>query len=117
MDMDTTKRKHAHEEMLAAFAAGKADILLGTQMIVKGHDYANVTLVGILAADLSLHEQDFRSGEKTFQLLCQAAGEPEEERRQAMLLSRHTPRNIMRLLLQPDILMRISLRKNIHTGN
>lgn len=53
------KRKHAHEEMLAAFAAGKADILLGTQMIVKGHDYANVTLVGILAADLSLHEQDF----------------------------------------------------------
>lgn len=74
MDMDTTKRKHAHEEMLAAFAAGKADILLGTQMIVKGHDYANVTLVGILAADLSLHEQDFRSGEKTFQLLCQAAG-------------------------------------------
>lgn len=74
MDMDTTKRKHAHEEMLAAFAAGRADILLGTQMIVKGHDYANVTLVGILAADLSLHEQDFRSGEKTFQLLCQAAG-------------------------------------------
>ena len=43
MDMDTTKRKHAHEEMLAAFAAGRADILLGTQMIVKGHDYANVT--------------------------------------------------------------------------
>lgn len=60
--------------MLAAFSKGEADILLGTQMIVKGHDYANVTLVGILAADLSLHEQDFRSGEKTFQLLCQAAG-------------------------------------------
>lgn len=74
MDMDTTRRKHAHEEMLAAFSRGEADILLGTQMIVKGHDYANVTLVGILAADLSLHEQDFRSGEKTFQLLCQAAG-------------------------------------------
>ena len=48
--------------------------MLGTQMIVKGHDYANVTLVGILAADLSLHSQDFRSGERTFQLLCQAAG-------------------------------------------
>ena len=47
--------------MLAAFAAGRADILLGTQMIVKGHDYANVTLVGILAADLSLHEQDLKS--------------------------------------------------------
>ena len=117
MDMDTTKRKHAHEEMLAAFAAGKADILLGTQMIVKGHDYANVTLVGILAADLSLHEQDFEAVRKHSSFYVRQPGEPEEERRQAMLLSRHTPRNIMRLLLQPDILMRISLRKNIHTGN
>ncbi len=74
MDMDTTRRKNAHQEILETFAKGEADILLGTQMIVKGHDYANVTLVGILAADLSLHAQDFRSGEKTFQLLCQAAG-------------------------------------------
>lgn len=74
MDMDTTRRKNAHQEILETFARGEADILLGTQMIVKGHDYANVTLVGILAADLSLHAQDFRSGEKTFQLLCQAAG-------------------------------------------
>lgn len=74
MDMDTTRKKHAHEEMLSSFARGDADILVGTQMIVKGHDYANVTLVGVIAADLSLHAQDFRSGEKTFQLLCQAAG-------------------------------------------
>lgn len=74
MDMDTTRRKHAHEEMLNAFARGEADVLLGTQMIVKGHDYPNVTLVGVLAADLSLHGQDFNSGERTFQLLCQAAG-------------------------------------------
>lgn len=74
MDMDTTRRKNSHEEMLRTFAEGKADVLLGTQMIVKGHDYANVTLVGILAADLSLFAQDFRSGERTFQLLCQAAG-------------------------------------------
>lgn len=74
MDMDTTRRKNAHQQMLQAFSAGEADILLGTQMIVKGHDYPNVTLVGILAADLSLHGQDFRSGERTFQLLCQAAG-------------------------------------------
>ena len=73
MDMDTTKKKDSHEQILSAFANEEADILVGTQMIVKGHDYANVTLVGILAADLSLHEQDFRSGEKTFQLLCQAA--------------------------------------------
>lgn len=74
MDMDTTRRKNAHQEILSAFARGEADVLLGTQMIVKGHDYANVTLVGILAADLSLFGQDFRSGERTFQLLCQAAG-------------------------------------------
>ena len=74
MDMDTTRRKNAHQEILAAFSRGEADVLLGTQMIVKGHDYANVTLVGILAADMSLFSQDFRSGERTFQLLCQAAG-------------------------------------------
>ncbi len=74
MDMDTTRRKHSHQKMLEAFGGGQADILLGTQMIVKGHDYENVTLVGILAADLSLHSHDFRSGERTFQLLCQAAG-------------------------------------------
>ncbi len=74
MDMDTTRAKNAHRDILAAFSGGEADILLGTQMIVKGHDYPNVTLVGILAADLSLNAQDFRSGEKTFQLLCQAAG-------------------------------------------
>lgn len=74
MDTDTTRRKHAHEEILSAFSRGEADILLGTQMIVKGHDYANVTLVGILAADLSMHSGDYRSAEQTFQLLCQAAG-------------------------------------------
>ena len=74
MDMDTTRRKHSHEEILKAFSRGEADILVGTQMIVKGHDYANVTLVGILAADLSLHANDYRAGERTFQLLTQAAG-------------------------------------------
>lgn len=74
MDMDTTRRKHSYEEILKAFSEGEADILVGTQMIVKGHDYANVTLVGILAADLSLHANDYRAGERTFQLLTQAAG-------------------------------------------
>lgn len=74
MDMDTTRKKHSHEEILAAFSNGEADILVGTQMIVKGHDFANVTLVGILAADLSLHANDYRAGERTFQLLTQAAG-------------------------------------------
>lgn len=74
MDTDTTRKKHAHDEILKAFSEGRADILLGTQMIVKGHDYPNVTLVGVLAADLSLFDRDFRSGETTFQLICQAAG-------------------------------------------
>lgn len=74
MDADTTARKGSHEEILAAFAAHEADILIGTQMIVKGHDFPKVTLVGILAADLSLNTPDYRSGERTFQLLTQAAG-------------------------------------------
>lgn len=74
MDMDTTKQKDGHEKILAAFANGEADILVGTQMIVKGHDFPAVTLVGILAADMSLYAGDYRSGERTFQLLVQAAG-------------------------------------------
>lgn len=74
MDADTTRTKDSYEEILNAFANGEADILVGTQMIVKGHDFPNVTLVGILAADLSLHVNDYRAGERTFQLLTQAAG-------------------------------------------
>lgn len=74
MDMDTTRHKNDHEEILQAFSDGKADILVGTQMIVKGHDFPNVTLVGALAADLSLYAGDYRSGERTFQLLTQAVG-------------------------------------------
>lgn len=74
MDTDTTKNKGGHETILAAFSEHKADILVGTQMIVKGHDFPKVTLVGIIAADLSLYTGDFRASERTFQLLCQAAG-------------------------------------------
>ena len=74
MDMDTTKHKGGHEAILSAFADGEADILIGTQMIVKGHDFPGVTLVGILAADMSLYGDDYRSAERTFQLLTQAAG-------------------------------------------
>lgn len=74
MDMDTTKQKDGHEKILAAFSSGEADIIVGTQMIVKGHDFGNVTLVGVLAADLSLYADDYRAGERTFQLLTQAAG-------------------------------------------
>ena len=74
MDADTTGTKESYEKILSAFANEKADILVGTQMIVKGHDFPNVTLVGVLAADLSLNQNDYRAGERTFQLLTQAAG-------------------------------------------
>jgi len=74
MDADTTRNKGDYEAILSAFARHEADILVGTQMIVKGHDFPNVTLVGIIAADLSLYTGDFRASERTFQLLSQAAG-------------------------------------------
>lgn len=74
MDMDTTKQKDAHEKILDAFANGDADILVGTQMIVKGHDFPGVTLVGVVAADTTLFDNDYRAAEKTFDLLTQAAG-------------------------------------------
>ena len=81
MDMDTTKNKGGHEKILAKFADEEADIMIGTQMIVKGHDFPNVTLVGVLAADMSLYSDDYRSGERTFQLLTQAAGRAGRGRR------------------------------------
>lgn len=74
MDRDTTSGKDDMGRILQIFSEGGADILIGTQMIVKGHDFANVTLVGILAADLSLFAGDYQSSERTFQLLTQAAG-------------------------------------------
>lgn len=74
MDGDTTKRKGSYEKILSAFGKNEASVLIGTQMIVKGHDFPNVTLVGIIAADLSLGSSDFRASEKTFQLLLQASG-------------------------------------------
>ena len=74
MDFDTTREKDGHEKILSAFADHQVDILIGTQMIVKGHDFANVTLVGILAADMSLYSGDYLAAERTFQLLTQAAG-------------------------------------------
>lgn len=74
MDLDTTSKKTGHETILKAFSEGKADILVGTQMIVKGHDFPGVALVGVLAADLSLHASDYGASERTFELLTQAAG-------------------------------------------
>ena len=74
MDMDTTRKKGSYEAILESFAKKEADILIGTQMIVKGHDFPAVTLVGVLLADLSLHASDYMAAERTFQLLTQAVG-------------------------------------------
>lgn len=74
MDADTTRTKNAHRNILRRFAAGQTDILIGTQMIAKGLDFPNVTLVGVLSADLSLNLPDIRASERTFQLLTQVAG-------------------------------------------
>jgi primosomal protein N' (replication factor Y) len=74
MDSDALKRKEDYRRILGDFRAGKLDILLGTQMIAKGLHFPNVTLVGIIYADLALHQPDFRAGERTFQLLTQVAG-------------------------------------------
>ena len=74
MDLDTTAGVAGHERVLGAFARGEADILLGTQMVAKGHHYPNVTVVGVIAADAGLNFPDFRSAERTYQLLSQAAG-------------------------------------------
>lgn len=74
LDRDIARRKGALEEVLAAFRAGEVDILVGTQMVAKGLDFPKVTLVGVIAADISLNLPDFRSSERTFQLLSQVAG-------------------------------------------
>ncbi|MBW7458043.1 primosomal protein N', partial [Paenibacillus sepulcri] len=74
MDVDTTTEKGSHEKWLTLFGERKADVLLGTQMVAKGLDFPYVTLVGVIAADTSLHLPDFRAAEKTFQLLTQVAG-------------------------------------------
>lgn len=74
MDYDTTRTKGSYEQILSSFADHEADILVGTQMIVKGHDFPDVTLVGAIAADLSLNASDYQCAERTFQLLTQAVG-------------------------------------------
>src|SRR5207245_2632125 len=74
LNRDTARTKRAYQEILGAFAEGQLDILVGTQMVAKGHDFQRVTLVGVVAADASLSLPDFRAAERTFQLLTQVAG-------------------------------------------
>lgn len=80
MDADTTKQKGGHDKIIEEFSKGEAQVLIGTQMIVKGHDFPRVTLVGIIAADLSLYAGDYRAAERTFCLLAQAAGRAGRDR-------------------------------------
>ncbi|UOE92890.1 primosomal protein N' [Alkalihalobacillus sp. LMS39] len=92
MDVDTTRKKGAHQKLLQAFGEGKADILLGTQMIAKGLDFPNITLVGVLAADSMLHLPDFRASERTFQLLTQVSGRAgRHERAGEVVIQTYTP--------------------------
>ncbi|MDR3186613.1 MAG: primosomal protein N' [Christensenellaceae bacterium] len=86
MDNDTTLTKDAYLEILSSFAAGEADILVGTQMIAKGHDFKNVTLVGILDADQSLYFSDYMCNERTFQLITQVAGRAGREHKEGRVI-------------------------------
>ncbi len=74
MDTDSTQKKDAHETILRSFKKGQIDLLIGTQMIAKGHDFPNVSLIGVISADTALHIPDFRAAERTFDLLTQVAG-------------------------------------------
>ena len=104
MDNDTTSGKEGHYKILKTFAEKKADILVGTQMIAKGHDFPSVTLVGILDADMSLHFSDYRSGERTFQLLTQVAGRSgrAEEKGKVVLQTFDPENDVLRFAVEYD---------------
>lgn len=117
MDVDTVSGKEGHYKILKQFAEREADILVGTQMIAKGHDFPSVTLVGILDADMSLHFSDYRSGERTFQLVTQVAGRSGRAEEQGkVVLQTYDPENyILRFAVNYDyqgfFRHEISLRK------
>lgn len=104
MDNDTVEGKDGHYKILRKFADKQADILVGTQMIAKGHDFPCVTLVGILDADMSLHFADYRSGERTFQLLTQVAGRSgRADEKGKVVLQTYSPENyILRFAVNYD---------------
>lgn len=104
MDNDTTANKEGHLKILKAFSEHKADILVGTQMIAKGHDFPSVTLVGILDADMSLFFSDYRSGERTYQLITQVAGRSgRAEEKGVVVLQTYCPDNpVLRFAINYD---------------
>ena len=94
MDVDTVTKKNSHEEILEKFKNDNIDILIGTQMIVKGHHFPNVTLVGVIAADTSLNIDDYRANERTFQILTQVAGRAGRERiKGKVIIQTYNPEN------------------------
>ena len=93
MDIDTISKKDSHEQILNKFVNENVDILIGTQMIVKGHHFPNVTLVGVIAADTSLNIEDFRASEKTFQILTQVAGRAGREEKGRVIIQTYNPDN------------------------
>ena len=104
MDNDTVSGKDGHYKILSSFGRREADILVGTQMIAKGHDFPSVTLVGILDADMSLHFSDYRSGERTFQLITQVAGRSgRADEKGKVVLQTYSPENyILRYAVNYD---------------
>ena len=104
MDNDTTQNKDAHLDILRRFGAKEADILVGTQMIAKGHDFPDVTLVGIVDADMSLHFADYRATERTFQLITQVAGRAGRDKKPGhVVLQTYTPNHyVYRLAVRND---------------
>lgn len=104
MDNDTTSGKEGHFKILKDFSEKKADILVGTQMVAKGHDFPSVTLVGILDADMSLYFSDYRSGERTYQLITQVAGRSgRADKKGKVVLQTYNPENpILRFAINYD---------------
>ncbi len=104
MDTDTTSTKLAYADLLGRFRAGEADILLGTQMVTKGHDFPNVTLVGVLLADMSLYVDDYRAAERTFSLLTQVIGRAgrAEKRGRAIIQTNNPDNEVIRLACAQD---------------
>ena len=108
MDVDTTRKKGSHQALLEQFGNGEADILLGTQMIAKGLDFPNVTLVGVLNADTSLNLPDFRSAERTFQLLTQVAGRAGRADKEGEVIIQTYILVIMPFVLHSNRIMKVS---------
>ncbi len=95
MDIDTVSKKNSHEEILSKFKNENIDILIGTQMVVKGHHFPNVTLVGVIAADNSLNIEDYRANERTFDILTQVAGRAGREKEGRVIIQTYNPENFV----------------------